>query len=136
MGSSLYERLGGKDSIAAVVEGFSGRVGKDDRINQKFGRTNITRLRGMLIDQICEVAGGPCVYTGREMKEAHAGMGVTGGEFDAMVEDLVSTLDEFKVAKEDQRQVLRFFESLRGEVIEVESEETGTALPDTFQAAP
>ena len=82
------------------------------------------------------MAGGPCVYTGREMKEAHAGMGVTGGEFDAMVEDLVSTLDEFKVAKEDQRQVLRFFESLRGEVIEVESAETGTALPDTFQAAP
>ena len=55
-------------------------------------------------------------------------------EFDAMVEDLVSTLDEFKVAKEDQRQLLRFFESLRGEVIEVESAETGTALPDTFQA--
>ena len=49
-----------------------------------------------------------------------------------MVEDLVSTLDEFKVAKEDQRQVLRFFESLRGEVIEVESAETGTALPDSL----
>ena len=57
---SLYERLGGMESIAAVVEDFRDRVAKDDRINQKFAKTDLVRLRQMLIDQICEAAGGPC----------------------------------------------------------------------------
>jgi len=76
---SLYERLGGMESITAVVEDFRDRVAKDDRINQKFAKTDLVRLRKMLIDQVCEAAGGPCKYTGRSMKEAHAGMKVTSG---------------------------------------------------------
>jgi hemoglobin len=135
MGSSLYERLGGKDGISAVVQSFSGRVGGDARINQKFARTNVPRLRALLAEQICEATGGPFVYTGRGMKESHAGMAVTEGEFDAMVDDLRAALDEHKVAKDDQRKVLAFFASLRDQVVEVDSAETGTPLPDTFQPA-
>ena len=99
MDSSLYERLGGKDGISAVVQSFSGRVGGDARINQKFARTNVPRLRALLAEQICEATGGPFVYTGRGMKESHAGMAVTEGEFDAMVDDLTAALDEHKVAR-------------------------------------
>jgi hemoglobin len=97
MEKTLYERLGGLDAITAVVGAFRDRVAADDRINLKFARTDLGRLTKMLIDQICEATGGPCHYNGRSMKEAHAAMKVTNGEFNALVEDLVATLKQFKV---------------------------------------
>ncbi len=136
MERSLYERLGGIDAVSAVVDAFRDRVGADDRINAKFARTDMARLRKMLIDQVCEAAGGPCTYNGRSMKEAHAGMGVTSGEFDALVGDLVATLNQFKVGKREQDELLGVLGPLKPEIVEVSSKEVGTALPDGFQAAP
>jgi hemoglobin len=136
MERSLYERLGGMESIAAVVENFRDRVAKDDRINKKFARTDLVRLRRMLIDQVCEVAGGPCKYTGRSMKDAHAGMRVTSGEFDALVEDLVATLDHFKVGKTEQGEILSVLGPLKTDIVEVDSSQVGTPLPQTYQPAP
>src|SRR2546425_7555638 len=133
---SLYERLGGMDSITAVVEDFRDRVARDDQINQKFAKTDLVRLRRMLIDQVCEAAGGPCTYTGRSMKEAHAGMRVTSGEFDALVQDLVASLDHFKVGKKEQGEVLSVLGPLKTDIVEVDSTEVGTPLPKTFQPAP
>ena len=136
MERSLYERLGGTDALSAVVDAFRDRVGADDRINAKFARTDMARLRKMLIDQVCEAAGGPCTYNGRSMKEAHAGMRVTSGEFDALVEDLVATLNQFKVGKREQDELLAVLGPLKPEIVEVISKEVGTPLPDGFQAAP
>ena len=136
MERSLYERLGGMDSIAAVVDDFRDRVAKDDRINQKFARTDLVRLKKMLIDQVCEAAGGPCKYTGRNMKEAHAGMRVTSGEFDALVEDLVVTLNHFKVGKTEKDEILGVLGPLKADIVEVESSQVGTPLPPTYQPAP
>ena len=134
--SSLYERLGGINAITAVVENFRDRVAGDTRINQKFAQTDLVRLRKMLIDQVCEAAGGPCRYTGRNMKDAHKGMKVTSGEFDALVQDLVATLNQFKVGKKEQDEVLGVLGPLKTDIVEVESSEVGTPLPKTFQPAP
>jgi hemoglobin len=134
--ASLYERLGGLDAITPVVDSFSARCAGDDRINGKFARTDIPRLRKMLVDQICEATGGPCTYTGRDMRATHDGMGVTAGEFDALVEDLVATLDEFNVPKPEQDELLGLLGPMRSEIVEVESAETGTPLPESYQAAP
>ena len=134
--SSLYERLGGINAITAVVENFRDRVAGDTRINQKFAQTDLGRLRKMLIDQICEAAGGPCRYTGRSMKDAHKGMKVTSGEFDALVQDFVVTLNHFKVGKKEQDEVLGVLGPLKTDIVEVESGEVGTPLPTTFQPAP
>jgi len=136
MASTLYERLGGLDAIKAVVEDFRDRVAGDDRINLKFARTDLARLTKMLTDQVCEATGGPCQYKGRSMKEAHAGMKVTKGEFNALVEDLVATLKQFKVASAEQDELLAILGPLKSEIVEVDSNEVGTALPDAFQAAP
>ena len=133
---SLYERLGGIKAITAVVENFRDRVAGDNRINQKFAKTDLGRLREMLIDQVCEAAGGPCRYTGRSMKDAHAGMKVTSGEFDALVADLVATLNHFKVGKTEQDEILAVLGPLKTDIVEVESSEVGTPLPKTFQPAP
>src|SRR5687768_6872463 len=115
MGSSLYERLGRKDAITAVVDDFVARCAGDARINGKFARTDVPRLKTMLIDQVCEATGGPCTYSGRSMKETHDGMGVTAGEFDALVEDLVATLDQFSVPKAEQDELLGLLGPMRGE---------------------
>ncbi len=136
MERSLYERLGGMGSIAAVVDDFRDRVAKDDRINQKFAKTDLVRLKKMLIDQVCEAAGGPCTYTGRSMKEAHAGMRVTSGEFDALVEDLVATLNHFKVGKTEQGEILGVLGPLKSDIVEVDSSQVGTPLPPAYRPAP
>jgi truncated hemoglobin YjbI len=86
--ATLYERLGGLDAITAMVDSVVARQGGDDRINRKFGRTDIPHLKQNFVDQVCEATGGPCTYTGRSMREAHDGMGVTAGEFDAFIQDL------------------------------------------------
>jgi hemoglobin len=130
--ASLYERLGGLDAISAVTDSFVGRCAADDRINRKFARTDVPRLKQMLVDQVCEATGGPYAYLGRDMRETHHGMGVTAGEFDALVEDLVATLDEFKVPKAEQDELLGLLAPLRGDIVEVESAETGTPLPDAY----
>jgi hemoglobin len=90
----------------------------------------------MLVDQVCEATDGPCTYNGRDMKEAHAGLGVTAGEFDALVEDLVATLDGFDVPGPESGELLDLLAPMRADIIEVESSETGTPLPETFQPAP
>jgi len=133
---SLYERLGGLDAITAVVDSFVARCAGDDRINKKFVRTDIPRLKKMLIDQVCEATGGPCTYAGRDMRETHDGMGVSAGEFDALVEDLVATLDEFDVPEAERDELLGLLGPMRGDIVEVESAETGTPLPESYQAAP
>lgn len=136
MGSSLYDRLGGGTAIAAVVDDFVARCADDDRINRKFGRTDIPRLKKMLVDQVSEATGGPDTYAGREMKEAHNGMGVTAGEFDALVEDLVASLDHFDVSNPEQEELLGLLGPMRGDIVEIESSETSAPLPDDYRPAP
>src|ERR1700674_1883299 len=92
MQKSLYERLGGPAAITAVVDDFVANVAADKRINKFFAHTDIARLKFMLVQQICNGTGGPCIYTGRDMKTAHAGMGVRSRDFNALVKDLGKTL--------------------------------------------
>jgi hemoglobin len=95
------------------------------------------RLKKMLVDQVCEAAGGPCAYTGRDTRETHAGMGVTAGEFDALVEDLVATLEDFNVPKAEQEELLGLLRRLRKDIVEVESPESGAPCPrPAYQTAP
>lgn len=134
--ASLFERLGGQDAITAVVDSFVARCAGDDRINGKFARTDIPRLRKMLVDQVCEAAGGPCTYSGRSMRETYDGMAVTNGEFAALVEDLVATLNDFNVPDAEQQELLGVLGPMRDEIVEVQSDDTGTAVPEGYQPAP
>jgi hemoglobin len=133
---SLYERLGGIEAITAVARAFEDRALKDDRINQKFARTNLERLTKEFIDQLCQDTGGPCTYTGLNMRSAHNNMGVTSGEFDAFMDDLVAALDRFSVGKAEQDELLNLLRPLRAEIVEVDSSQVGTPLPSTFTPAP
>ena len=103
---SLYDRLGGQPAITAVIDDFVGNVAADTRINRFFARTDIPRLKRLLVEQICQGTGGPCTYTGRDMKTTHAGMGITDAQFNALVEDLVKSLDKFKVPEKEKGELL------------------------------
>jgi len=133
---SLYDRLGGGDAINALTESWVARVGADDRANGKFVRTDIERLMKEVVDQLCEATGGPCTYTGRSMLETHAGMKVTAGEFDVVMQHLDAALDELNVPKAEQDELVGLLRPMRVDIVEVESPETGTPLPDSYQAAP
>jgi hemoglobin len=133
---SLYERLGGTDGIKAVAQAFEQRAGKDDRIKQKFARTNFERLTKEFVDQLSQDTGGTCSYTGLSMRQSHTNMGVTSGEFDAFVEDFVATLNDFNVGKAEQDELLSDLAPLRDDIVEVDSPDTGTPLPAAFTPAP
>ena len=115
--SSLYERLGKKEAITAVVDDFVGRVANDGRINGKFANANIPHLKAMLVEQICAASGGPCTYTGRDMKTTHIGMAITNEQFDALVGDLVATLNKFNVPEREKKELLGALGPMRNDVV-------------------
>jgi hemoglobin len=114
---SLYDRLGGKPAITAVVDDFTARVVADRRINRFFANTDVPSFKAKLIDQICEVSGGPCKYTGKDMKTTHAGMGITDADFNALVEDLVATLDKFKVPEKEKSELLGALAPMKKDIV-------------------
>jgi hemoglobin len=116
-GASLYDRLGGKPAITAVVDDFVGNVAADKRINGFFARTDIPRLKRLLVEQICAGTGGPCSYTGRDMKTSHAGMGVGDAHFNALVENLVKTLDKFKVPQREKEELLGILAPMKADIV-------------------
>ncbi len=115
---TLYERLGGEASIKAVVNEFVANVGADTRINKYFANANLDRLKGHLVSQIGQASGGPQQYTGRDMKTAHAGMGIDGPAFDALVEDLVKALDKFSVPEQEKSELLAVLGPMKGDIVE------------------
>ena len=120
---SLYDRLGGRTAIVAVVDDFVANCAADIRINKFFAATaadpkRLAAFKNHLVNQICEASGGPCKYTGRDMKSAHAGLGISNADFDALVEDLTKTLDKFKVGKAEQGQLLGVLGPMRPQIVE------------------
>ena len=116
----LYERLGGEAAVGAVVDDFMGRVARDERINAKFINSDLPRLRGQLVAFICQATGGPCKYTGKDMRTAHVGMKISGAEFDALVEDLKGALDHLKVPAAEQNELLSALGPLKPEIVEAQ----------------
>ncbi len=114
---TLYQRLGGYDSILAVVDEAIKNIAADRRINRFFAGANIQRLRRQLADQICAGSGGPCLYTGRDMKTAHAGMGIKSSHFDALVQDLGKALNKYRVPAREQRELVALLAPTKKEIV-------------------
>jgi hemoglobin len=120
---SLYDRLGQKKAITAVVDEFVARVAADNRINSFFAATasdkkRLAAFKGNLVDQICEASGGPCKYKGKDMKAAHMGMNIGASDFDALVQDLVGALDKFHVGAHEKDQLLGALGPMKTDIVE------------------
>ena len=118
---SLYERLGGYDAIAAVVDDFIGRLVADKRFEKFFvghSEDSLKKIRQHVVDQFCAAAGGPCLYTGRDMRTSHHGLGITNDDWDASAKHLVETLDKFKVPEKEKNDLLAFVTSLKKDIVD------------------
>ena len=121
--ASLYDNLGGEKAITAVVDEFVGRVAADNRINAFFKQTaadpkRLASFKAKLVDQICEATGGPCKYKGKSMKAAHMGMGVSGADFNALVENLAGALDKLNVKEADKNALLGALAPMKSDIVE------------------
>ena len=119
-GPTLYQRLGGREAIKGVVDDFVATMAADPRVNGRFkdldaGR--VAKLQTNLADQICDATGGPCAYLGKDMKAVHTGMGITEAEWSATVEDLVKSLNKFKVGAKEQQELLAILGPLKKDIV-------------------
>jgi hemoglobin len=117
---SLYHRLGGYDALAAVTDDFVGRLAGDPQLKHFFGGLSTDsqkKLRQHVVDFLCNATGGPCVYTGRDMRTAHTGLGITEEDWTIAVKHLVVTLDKFKVPDKEKNEVLGAISGLKGEIV-------------------
>ncbi len=114
---SLYQRLGGHGAITAVVDDAIANIAADPRINQRFSSAAIPSLKDKLVALLCARAGGPCTYTGLDMSSAHEDMNIRDDEFDALVDDLVQSLDKFKVPAREQRELLAMLGQMRNAIV-------------------
>lgn len=117
----LYKRLGGYDALAAVVDDFLPRLLNDPQLGRFFGGVSADsgkRIRQLVVDQLCAATGGPCLYVGRDMKSAHAGLGITDADWERAVGHLVATLDKFHVPVREKNEVLGALGGLKDQIVE------------------
>lgn len=103
----LYQQLGERSGIAAIVEDLLFLIVDDDRINQQFKGMDVARFHRNLTDQLCQLSGGPCTYSGGEMRELHADMAITDTQFNALAENLILAMEQNDIATGAQNRLLK-----------------------------
>jgi hemoglobin len=117
--ASLYKRLGGYDALAAVTDDFLGRLASDPQLGRFFtghSTDSIKRIRGDVIDFLCVATGGPCTYSGRDMKTSHTGLKITEEDWNNSVKGLTATLDKFNVPAKEKNEVLNAVAGLKADI--------------------
>jgi len=118
---TLYRRLGGYDVIAGVIDEFLSLFRSDPKFARFGGGRSLDsqkRARQLLVDQICSLAGGPCVYTGRDMKTSHAGLGITEAEWQANIQYASAALEKYGVAGREKEEFLAIFKKYKDDIVE------------------
>jgi hemoglobin len=114
----LYERLGGRAGVAAIADTLIDRVTADPMLARSFKDSNLGRIKKLLAEQICDLSGGPCRYSGDSMKEVHAGHQISEAEFFGMVADLRDVLRERHVSQGAANELLRLLAPMKRDVVE------------------
>jgi hemoglobin len=114
----LYDRLGGQAGVAAICDSLIDRVSADPTLGRSFKDTNLERIKRLLAEQICDLSGGPCHYSGDSMKEVHAGHHISEAEFFGMVADLRDVLKERHVSQGAANELLRLLAPIKRDVVE------------------
>ena len=114
---SLFDRLGGQEGLEAVVDALLVNIGADSRIKPYFNNLNQVRFKANNVAFLCEKTGGPCSYTGAEIKRVHKSLQITSEDFDAMMEDIGKTLDEKGVAEADKKELMDILASYKADIV-------------------
>jgi hemoglobin len=114
---SLFASMGGEPVLRASVDRFAEVVEADDRINFTFADTDMTKFKQLLFEQLCALAGGPCHYSGRDMRTAHGKLKVNTAEFNALAEDLYIALGQAGVSYRDQNKLMAFLAPMKHDIV-------------------
>ena len=115
--TTLFAAMGGETVLKASVDRFAEIVEADDRINFTFADTEITKFKQLLYEQLCELSGGPCHYSGRDMHTAHAKLNITNAEFNALAEDLYLALGKSGVAYRQQNRLMALLAPMQRQIV-------------------
>jgi len=113
----LYRDLGERPGIAAIVDETLDNIAQDSRIVALFADSDIGRLEEKLVEQICNISGGPCEYTGDSMREVHADLDIDAAEFNAFVEDLRDAMATLEVPESARNRLLARLAPMRDDIV-------------------
>jgi hemoglobin len=114
---TLYEAMGGETVLRSAVAHFADNVVADDRINFTFAEANMDKFRQLLFEQFCNLSGGPCKYTGRDMRTSHVKLHINNAEFNALAEDLYIGLDQAGVPYRLQNKLMALLAPMQHEIV-------------------
>lgn len=113
----LFVRMGGETKLKAAVDELIDVILKDERINFAFAETDLTKFKQLLYTQLCELAAGPCIYDGRDMRSAHAKLPLTNAHFNALTEDLYIALARVGVSYQQQNELVALLAPMQRDVV-------------------
>jgi hemoglobin len=116
---SLYRDLGGQSGVVRLMDDLWGRLISDPRTNAFFKDVKPDHFKAELVDQICELAGGPCRRRGPDMKKAHAGIDITKADFNTLVELLQDSMDAQGIDFSAQNRMLARLAPMHRDIINV-----------------
>ena len=114
---TLFQRIGGMPVIEAITDSFIARFADDTRVAPTFAKSDVPKFRKLFIEQMCEITGGGCKYTGRNMVLTHQGLHITESQFNAIVEDLQDAMNLQRVPIELQNELIAKLAPMRGDII-------------------
>jgi hemoglobin len=114
----LYDRLGGQIGVAAIADTLINRVTANPELGRSFKDSNLERIKRLLAEQICDLSGGPCRYSGDPMNQVHAGLHISEAEFFGMVADLREVLKQRRVSQAASNELLRLLAPMKRDVVE------------------
>jgi hemoglobin len=114
---SLYDAIGGEAALKAVVDELVLIMESDDRINFTFAETDMPKFKRLLFEQLCNLSGGPCQYTGRSMRESHDKLKITNAQFNALAEDLYLAFDRVGVPYRVQNKMMAMLAPMQRDIV-------------------
>lgn len=129
---TLYQRMGGYDVIAGIVDDFISQL-RDDKAFDRFGGgrslNSLKATRQLVVEEVCSLTGGPCIYIGRDLKTAHEGLKITDAEWESSIKKFQVSLDKFKIAPPEQKEFLAMIEKTRPDIVEKPKDEKPKYTP-------
>jgi hemoglobin len=114
---TLYESMGGETVLRSAVDHFADNVQSDDRINFTFAEADMLKFKKLIFEQLCNLSGGPCKYTGRDMRTSHAKLNINNAEFNALAEDLYIALDQAGVPYRLQNKLMALLAPMQHQIV-------------------
>ncbi|AZZ93972.1 group 1 truncated hemoglobin [Hahella sp. KA22] len=115
--ASLYRALGGEQGIARLVDRFVEEISYSKDIAPFFADTDPDRFKEKLSEQLCNISGGPCAYTGDSMRDSHAGLSISEADFNKTVDLLINAMNKEGVPYPTQNRLLKRLAPMRKDII-------------------